>query len=101
MSIAPLVIPARPETTYDQLRVSGLSITQRGVGQPLVISYQIDRYRVVNGVPEDAPAGTVSGNVQKGMAAMLASPEMAQAIVTINEWAVAEAVAAGLLTVTE
>jgi len=102
MPVAPYVVPARPETSYPEVRVSAIQITQRGVGSPLVISYQIDRYRVADGVPEDAPAGSqLSGNVQKGLATVLADPELAAAIQTVTAFCVGEAVAAGLLTASE
>lgn len=102
MSVAPFVVPASDRAEYPEVRVSALSITQPGVGLPLVVSFQIDRYRVVNGVADDAPAASrVSGTVQKGLAAVLADPALAQAIETVTGFCVTEAVAAGLLTATQ
>lgn len=101
MPVAPYVVPARPQTVYDQVRVSALSITQSAAGAPLVVSYQIDRYRDrPDGTPEDAPngGGRVSGSVQIGVPALFADAATAQAVAAITARAVAEAVAAGLLT---
>lgn len=99
MPIAPLIIPARPQTEYPYTRVAALSVTQRTVGGPLVISYQIERYAVIDGVPVDAPAGTgVGGNLQIGLAAVAGNESLAAALVAVNEFAVAKAVEAGLLT---
>lgn len=100
MPVNPYVVPARPEVSYPETRVSVLSVTQQATGGPLVVSYQIDRYRIVGGVPEDAPGGRVSGNVQVSMATALANPDLAAALLAINNFAVAEAVRAGLLTET-
>lgn len=103
MPLAPYIVPARTETAYDQVRVSALSITQPRAGAPLVVSYQIDRYRdLPDGSPEDAPnaGGRVSGSVQIGIPALLADSATAQAVAAITAKAVAEAIAAGLLVAT-
>jgi hypothetical protein len=99
MSVTPYTVPARDRTEYPETRVSVLSVTQVHTGGPLVVSYQIDRYRLVDGVPEDAPGGRVSGNVQIGMAAAMQDPQLASALLAINTFAVTEAVKAGLLSV--
>lgn len=99
MPVSPYVVPARDRTEYPEVRVSALSLTQRGVGQPLTISYQIDRYRVTEQGAEDAPAGsTASGTVQKGLSTLVSDPELVKAIEVITSRCVVEAVAAGLLT---
>lgn len=101
MPVKPYTVPARAAAVYDQVRVSALSLSQPGgAGSPLVVSYEISRYRDLgNGATEDAPnrGGTVSGNVQLGVASLFADAALAQAIAAITGRAVAEAVAAGLL----
>ncbi len=99
MSVKPYIVPARSETQYPETRVSVLSVTQVSAGGPLVISYQIDRYRLVNGLPDDAPGGRVSGNIQIGMAAVAENQALAAALIAVNQFAVEQAVLAGLLEV--
>lgn len=99
VEIAPLIVPARDRTEYPHTRVSALSVTQRTVGGPLVISYQIERYAVIAGVPVDAPTGTgVGGNLQVGLASLASNKALAAALVAVNEFAVVKAIEAGLLT---
>ena len=101
MPVDPYIVPARPETQYPETRVSVLSVTQQSTGGPLVVSYQIDRYRIVGGIPEDAPVGgRVSGNVTMALSVALQNQSLAAALLAINQFAVAEAIRVGLLTET-
>lgn len=93
--LAPVVIPANEERTYDAPRVSRFTITQDGVGKPVKISYTLARYSETHG---DAPRETeVTGNTQKSLAEVLSNPELAAAIAAVTGFCVTEAIVAGLV----
>lgn len=93
--LAPVVIPANEEPTFDTPRVSRFAITQDGVGKPVKISYTLARYSEDHG---DAPKETeVTGNTQKSLAEVMANPELAAAIAAVTGFCVAEAIEAGLV----
>ena len=97
MGIKPIVVEARDKVVFDHIRVANLSISQAGVGKPVVASYQLEFH---NDKLEDAPRGTgVGGSLQMGVESIRSNPQLAMAVQAISEFAVQEAIKAGLLQV--
>ena len=42
MGIKPIVVEARDKVVFDHIRVANLSLSQAGVGKPVVASYQLE-----------------------------------------------------------
>lgn len=107
MPFVPLIVPAKPETQFEDVRFTAISISQSQAGGPVTIQVQCQR---CTRDPDDqtktidAPPGTQGGSfglsVQYGIQTIYSTPDMLNLLQLLYKIGLEEAVKQGHLQVT-
>ena len=107
MPFVPLIVPAKPETQFEDVRFTAISFSQSQPGGPVTIQVQCQRCtRDPKDASKtiDAPPGTDKGqfgfSVQYGIQAIYGTPDMLNLLQLLYKIGLAEAVKQGHLQVT-
>lgn len=107
MPFVPVIVPAREETQFEDVRFTAISFSQAQSGGPVTIQVQCQRCTRDPSDPSktiDAPPGTPNGSfglsVQYGIQTIYGTPDMLQLLQLLYKIGLAEAVKQGHLQVT-
>src|SRR5262245_9430030 len=96
-TIPAVTVPARPEITFDRVRVLSLNVSQNGgVGTPVKATYRLARFAIRDGVVHNGgPALVIAGEKTLSMDAIGADADLVAAIEKITAVCIGDALEKG------